>query len=60
MTDFGLAKQGDVELTGSGAMMGMPLVMVPEQWTDARRAGAAADVWALGVVLYGCLTGKRP
>ncbi len=62
VTDFGLAKRGtDSNLTASQAVMGTPAYMAPEQAKgEAKFAGPPADVWALGVILYECLTGTRP
>ena len=62
ITDFGLVKRGiGSELTLSGAIMGTPAYMAPEQARgDTKYVGPAADVWALGVILYECLTGRRP
>ncbi|MCI0702836.1 MAG: serine/threonine-protein kinase, partial [Planctomycetia bacterium] len=62
VTDFGLAKRsGGVELTRTQAVMGTPAYMAPEQARgDNRFVGPSADIWALGVILYECLTGKRP
>lgn len=61
ITDFGLAKQAGADLTASGAMMGTPSYMAPEQ-AEARKGaiGPAADVYALGAILYECLTGRPP
>jgi serine/threonine protein kinase/WD40 repeat protein len=62
ITDFGLAKRaGGVDLTRTQAVMGTPAYMAPEQARgDTKFVGPAADVWALGAILYECLTGKRP
>ena len=62
VTDFGLAKEVGAEgRTMTGAILGTPRYMAPEvAMGDARTAGPAADVWALGVMLYEGLTGARP
>jgi WD40 repeat protein/tRNA A-37 threonylcarbamoyl transferase component Bud32 len=62
ITDFGLAKKLDeVGQTQSGAIMGTPSYMAPEQASGkAGEVGPAADVYALGAVLYECLTGRPP
>ncbi len=62
VADFGLAVAQDVErLTKTGALLGTPRFMAPEQF-ETKRAGVGppADVWALGVILYVALTGKEP
>jgi WD40 repeat protein/serine/threonine protein kinase len=47
------------ELTGDGAMMGTPSYMAPEQW-NGEEIGPRTDLYALGVLAYEALTGRRP
>jgi tetratricopeptide (TPR) repeat protein len=62
ITDFGLAKKlGEVGQTQSGAVIGTPSYMAPEQAGGKPGAvGPTADVYALGAILYECLTGRPP
>ncbi len=63
ITDFGLAKRlvEDVELTRSGAILGTPAYMSPEQAAGRRGTiTTATDVYGLGAILYALLTGKAP
>jgi serine/threonine-protein kinase len=62
VTDFGLAKKLDEPgLTASGAVMGTQSYMAPEQASGrSKEVGPMADVYALGAILYECLTGRPP
>lgn len=63
LTDFGLAKNLDNlgEATPSGALLGTPGYMAPEQAEGhSRKVGPPADIFALGAVLYELLTGRAP
>src|SRR5262249_7980211 len=54
VTDFGLAKRvaGDSQLTQSGAIVGTPSYMAPEQARAEKGLSVAADVYSLGAILY--------
>ncbi len=66
--DFGIAKlsamDGDAastaNLTKTGSMLGTPYYMSPEQAFGEKDVDHQADIWSLGVILYECLSGKRP
>ena len=60
VTDFGIARAADSgALTGTGEVLGTPHYLAPEQ-AEGKVATPASDVYALGVVLFECLTGHRP
>src|SRR5262245_36411299 len=68
VTDFGLAKQVNANnpsapayRTASGAILGTPNYMAPEQASGKNKEiGPPVDIYALGALLYECLTGKPP
>jgi hypothetical protein len=60
ISDFGLAKQMNVDLTRSRVALGTPGYMAPEQTVDARAIDQRADIYSLGAILYECLTGRPP
>ena len=60
ITDFGIAyAAGSVSVTSPGTLIGTPAYLAPERAAGAR-ATPAADLYALGVVAYQCLTGRLP
>jgi len=64
VADLGVARHlqpgSGARLTRTGDTLGTPAYMAPEQLQDSSRAGAAADVWALGVMLFEMVCGQRP
>lgn len=63
--DFGIAKlvdqdDGNVSLTRTGAAIGTPLYMSPEQARGDRSLDAQTDIWSIGIVMFECLTGECP
>ncbi|QVL32635.1 protein kinase [Telmatocola sphagniphila] len=63
ITDFGLARRTEsaAGLTQSGAILGTPSYMAPEQaGSDLNAIGPVTDVYSLGSILYECLTGRPP
>jgi eukaryotic-like serine/threonine-protein kinase len=63
--DFGIAKKLEAIsqagfVTRTGAMMGTPYYMSPEQASGKRSVDQRTDIWALGVIAVECLVGKRP
>jgi hypothetical protein len=61
ITDFGLARRPEEGrgLTQTGVILGTPSYMAPEQ-AAGKEVGPAADLYALGAILYECLTGRPP
>jgi eukaryotic-like serine/threonine-protein kinase len=60
ITDFGIARVTDgASVTLTGQIIGTPHYISPEQ-AEGASATAASDIYALGVVLYECLAGRRP
>jgi eukaryotic-like serine/threonine-protein kinase len=68
VVDFGVSKavksRDDgpdlMRLTRTGMVLGTPLYMSPEQARGGEDVDARADIWAMGVMLYECLTGEVP
>jgi serine/threonine-protein kinase len=64
--DFGVAKAADVlsdssvDPTRTGAMLGTPFYMSPEQAQGLKTVDYRTDLWALGVVAFECITGQIP
>jgi serine/threonine-protein kinase len=64
--DFGIAKASNTfgastgSATRTGSLLGTPYYMSPEQAEGNRHVDGRADVWALGVIAYECLVGRRP
>ena len=63
--DFGIAKLSldhvvNLRVTQTGAVIGTPAFMAPEQMTHAKDVGPAADMWSLGVVAFFALAGRLP
>ncbi|MBN4059145.1 serine/threonine protein kinase, partial [Endomicrobium sp. AH-315-J14] len=65
--DFGIAKSTlnplsttDAPQTQTGALLGTPYYMSPEQATAKKDLDHRADLWAMGVIAYECLVGTRP
>lgn len=62
--DFGVAKVGSQVLSGTetrtGSLLGTPYYMSPEQAQGNKEIDHRSDLWALGVIAFECLTGRRP
>jgi hypothetical protein len=63
VSDFGLAKrlEGDASVTHTGAILGTPCYMSPEQAAGSRGdVGPTSDVWSIGAILYQAIAGRPP
>jgi serine/threonine-protein kinase len=63
VVDFGMSKLlggGTSAITAANAVLGTPFYMSPEQAMESKDVDGRTDQFALGVILYECLTGKRP
>ena len=61
--DFGIAKSQAFALgpgTQTGAILGTPYYMSPEQIRGAKLVDARSDLWSLAVIVHECVTGRRP
>ncbi len=62
--DFGVAKSASQTLDGSntktGAMLGTPYYMSPEQAQGIKSVDSRSDLWSLAVIVYQCITGRLP
>ncbi|WP_437336274.1 serine/threonine-protein kinase [Sorangium sp. So ce394] len=64
--DFGVAKATDalsiagMDPTRTGALLGTPYYMSPEQAKGLKSVDYRSDLWSLGIVVFECLTGQRP
>ena len=62
--DFGISKfnvmDGNMQMTATGAVMGTPYYMAPEQAKGVKVADPRSDIYAVGVILYKAITGAEP
>jgi len=60
LLDFGVVKLAKQDYTRPGALVGTARYMAPEQVAHAGEVGPSADLFALGIILYRCLSGQHP
>lgn len=65
LLDFGISKiansnNPDLQLTATGALLGTPYYMAPEQGKGVKDLDHLVDIYAIGVILYECICGRRP
>lgn len=64
LLDFGISKipeaSDDLKLTATGSILGTPFYMSPEQATGEKGLDHRVDIYAVGVMMYECLTGEVP
>ncbi|HBG35631.1 MAG TPA: serine/threonine protein kinase, partial [Treponema sp.] len=63
LADFGIAsseKEAETNLTQDGSTLGTPSYMPPEQFSKTKKVDNRADIYAMGVMLYEMVTGKKP
>jgi serine/threonine-protein kinase len=61
--DFGIARfagDGNMAMTSTGAVVGTPYYMSPEQFFEPRSIDRRSDLWSVAVVAYSCLLGRLP
>jgi serine/threonine-protein kinase len=66
--DFGISKVGagmrgsapELDMTSTGAVVGSPLYMSPEQLKSSKEVDARTDIWSLGVILYELVAARPP
>ena len=62
VVDFGISKmgEGELQLTATNDLLGTPYYMSPEQVTNSRDVDARSVLFAVGVILYRCVSGRHP